>query len=172
MVTLSAFVFIYLLGGISFIPLVLATVLCHAYLTFPTRIPDESPDRSSSSSGKSPDRHRDDLKSDEDSLPEELKPRAHEPDVAAGYFAVCREYVPGGVNGKPPERTSPAGVVVANESPSVYQSMYRSIFDRNKGQPPSLDGTNGKTKKARNVFFVVLRSATSFSKLHTKLIAE
>ena len=78
--------------------------------------------------------------------------------MAAGYFAVCREYVPGGVNGKPPERTTPAGAVIATESPSVYQSMYRSLFDRK--QSPSLDGGkgNGKlVKKARNVFFVVLR---------------
>ena len=66
--------------------------------------------------------------------------------------------MPGGINGKPPERTTPAGAVVATESPSVYQSMYRSIFDRKQG--PSLDPakSNGKTaKRARNVFFVVLR---------------
>lgn len=84
--------------------------------------------------------------------------RSHEADVAAGYFAVCREYVPGGINGKPPERTTPAGAVVAMESPSVYQTMYRSIFDRKQG--PSLDPGkgNGRTvKRARNVFFVVLR---------------
>ena len=84
--------------------------------------------------------------------------RGHEPDVAAGYFAVCREYVPGGINGKPPERTTPAGAVIAAESPSVYQSMYRSLFDRKQG--PSLDtgkGNGKSTKRARNVFFVVLR---------------
>lgn len=84
--------------------------------------------------------------------------RSHEADVAAGYFAVCREYVPGGINGKPPERITPAGAVVAMESPSVYQTMYRSIFDRKQG--PSLDPGkgNGRTvKRARNVFFVVLR---------------
>ncbi|KAK3047268.1 hypothetical protein LTS18_013183, partial [Coniosporium uncinatum] len=95
-------------------------------------------------------------------IPEELKPKSHEPDVAAGYFAVCREYVPGGVNGKPPERTTPAGDVVATESPSVYQSMYRSIFDRNKIQSPQLEGakTQGRIlRKARNVFYVVLRFA-------------
>lgn len=70
----------------------------------------------------------------------------------------CREYVPGGVNGKPPERTTPMGSVVAMESPSVYQSMYRSIFDRR--QSPSLEPGKGNAKfvkKARNVFYVVLR---------------
>ncbi|RMZ72230.1 PH domain-containing [Pyrenophora seminiperda CCB06] len=88
---------------------------------------------------------------------EKLKGRAHEPDACAGYFAVCREYVPGGVNGKPPDRTTPAGAVVAVESPSVYQSMYRSIFDRNKTTSPSIEASNAKNKKARNVFYVVLR---------------
>ncbi|KAF2632729.1 hypothetical protein BU25DRAFT_357433, partial [Macroventuria anomochaeta] len=88
---------------------------------------------------------------------EGLKGRTHEADVFAGYFAVCREYVPGGVNGKPPERTTPAGAVVAMESPSIYQSMYSNIFNRNKTMSPSLDAPNTKTKKARNVFYVVLR---------------
>jgi hypothetical protein len=91
---------------------------------------------------------------------ESLKGRTHEADVFAGYFAVCREYVPGGVNGKPPERTTPAGAVVAMESPSIYQSMYRNIFDRNKTMSPSMDAPNTKTKKARNVFYVVLRCAS------------
>ena len=153
------FVLIYLLGGLTFLPILLAIVLLHAYFTFPVR------HLSSISSDTASDTLRDG-KDDE----RNLKPRAsiadiaekfkrpHEPDVAAGYFAVCREYVPGGINGKPPERTTPHGTVITTESPSVYQSMYRSIFDRKQG--PSLDPGkgNGKTvKRARNVFFVVLR---------------
>ncbi|OCL12274.1 hypothetical protein AOQ84DRAFT_444168, partial [Glonium stellatum] len=157
MVTFSAFVFIYVLGGLTFLPLVLAAIFCHAYWTFPVRDPQASPDLESKSTAQERAAGDGNLKSELDSLPDELKPRSHDPDVAAGYFAVCREYVPGGVNGKPPERTTPAGAVVAAESPSVYQSMYRSIFDRNKTQTPTLDGGNGKVKKARNVFFVVLR---------------
>jgi hypothetical protein len=99
---------------------------------------------------------------DEDVL-EKLKGRTHEPDVCAGYFAVCREYVPGGVNGKPPDRTTPAGAVISVESPSVYQSMYRSIFDRNKTMSPSLEASpNARSKKARNVFYVVLRYVTPY----------
>jgi hypothetical protein len=89
-----------------------------------------------------------------------LKRRTDEPDTFAGYFAVCREYVPGGVNGKPPDRTTPAGAVVPMESPSVYQSMYRSIFDRNKTASPSIDAALARNKKARNVFYVVLRYVT------------
>jgi hypothetical protein len=59
---------------------------------------------------------------------------------------------------EPPERTTPSGEVVAAESPSVYQSMYRSIFDRQQKptiQPNKVDGK--PMKRARNVFFVVLR---------------
>jgi hypothetical protein len=93
----------------------------------------------------------------DDEILEKLKGRTHEPDACAGYFAVCREYVPGGVNGKPPDRTTPAGAVVSVESPSVYQSMYRSIFDRNKTMSPTIEASNVKSKKARNVFYVVLR---------------
>jgi len=88
---------------------------------------------------------------------EKLKRSTHEPDTFAGYFAVCREYVPGGVNGKPPDRLTPAGAVISMESPSVYQSMYRSIFDRNKTTSPSIDAANVRNKRARNVFYIVLR---------------
>ncbi|KFY58978.1 hypothetical protein V496_05878 [Pseudogymnoascus sp. VKM F-4515 (FW-2607)] len=84
---------------------------------------------------------------------------AQESDVAAGYFAVCREYVPGGINGKPPERTTPTGsTVVTSPSPSVYQSMYRSIFDRKKDTNPlDIKGAGKPTSKGGNVFYVVLR---------------
>ena len=152
----NAYFIAYILGGVTFLPLVLALILLHAYLTLPhheTRtsaqydtIRDSRDDPQTIKSSRSAV-----------SLAEKFK-RGHEADVAAGYFAVCREYVPGGINGKPPERTTPAGAVVATESPSVYQSMYRSIFDRKQG--PSIDSgkANGKTtKRARNVFFVVLR---------------
>jgi len=151
----TAFVITYIIGGLTFLPLIICLVILHAYLTFPER---------SSATSSPDDIHdpNDDAQSIKSSVVladvEEKFRRQHEGDVASGYFAVCREYVPGGVNGKPPERTTPAGTVVANESPSVYQSMYRSIFDRRQG--PTLDPGkgNGRTvKRARNVFFVVLR---------------
>ncbi|KAI9777499.1 MAG: hypothetical protein M1835_005230 [Candelina submexicana] len=146
------FILVYTLGGLTFIPFLLLLALLHAYLILPIQ-------RESSLSSLSLRQSDDDERTlhsgpEAGTLAEKLQSRSHEPDVAAGYFAVCREYVPGGINGKPPERTTPAGAVIAEESPSVYQSMYRSIFDRKQG--PSLEG--GKpTKKARNVFFVVLR---------------
>lgn len=147
---------IYIFGGLTFLPILLCIILLHAYLTFPQH-PDSIP--STTDRIRDPNDDGQNIKSATAiaSLAEKFQ-RGHEPDVAAGYFAVCREYVPGGINGKPPERTTPAGAVVPMESPSVYQSMYRSIFDRK--QPPSLDPAkgNGKAvKRARNVFFVVLR---------------
>ncbi|KAI9836978.1 MAG: hypothetical protein M1837_003138 [Sclerophora amabilis] len=148
---------VYVLGGVTFIPLLLLAVLIHAYLFFPTRSSDDS---SSATPNPEDDVHdrpgneEDILKAGTGGLLEKFNLRNHETDVAAGYFAVCREYVPGGVNGKPPERITPAGSVIASESPSVYQSMYRSLFDRR--QAPTLEpGKPGK--KASNVFFVVLR---------------
>ncbi|GES65430.1 PH-domain-containing protein [Aspergillus terreus] len=156
----TSFLLIYCLGGLTFIPLVLSLILLHAYLTFPSRSPaDQAPP----TSDPAPDpirRPSDDqfsLKSGTDELAEKFH-RTHESDVAAGYFAVCREYVPGGVNGKPPERTTPAGEVIAAESPSVYQAMYRSLFDRKQAPTiePSKNGAKN-SKKARNVFYIVLR---------------
>ena len=155
-----AFVAIYLLGGLTFLPLVLAFLLLHAYFTFPVR-PVDRHNFTSASLHSLRGTHEDDRKlhstTSAANIAEKFH-RKHEPDVAAGYFAVCREYVPGGINGKPPERTTPAGEVVATESPSVYQSMYRSLFDRR--QVSSLDPNkgNGKTvKRTRNLFYVVLR---------------
>lgn len=164
--SVGSFLFVYVLGGLTFLPLVLSLVFLFIYLSLP-----DTPTSSSQKQQKQqqqweqprdrdlhlPTDDQDSLKSGTDALAEEFH-RTHESDVAAGYFAVCREYVPGGVNGKPPERTTPAGEVIAAESPSVYQTMYRSLFDRK--QTPSIEPakTNGKNgKRARNVFYIVLR---------------
>lgn len=163
--SLGGFLFVYLLGGLTFIPLLLGLVLLHAFLTLPPPSPDkpEKPDDDQHHHHQEqddllcPSDDAANIKSGTDVLAEKLQ-RSHEGDVAAGYFAVCREYVPGGVNGKPPERTTPAGEVITAESPSVYQSMYRSIFDRK--QLPTIEpgkGNNKNARRARNVFYVVLR---------------
>ncbi|KAL9587218.1 MAG: hypothetical protein Q9212_000377 [Teloschistes hypoglaucus] len=150
---------LYVFGGLTFLPLLLGLILLHAHLTLPhvARRTKTSNRRQHSIEHENDDGQN--LKSTAALAEFEEKFRSgHEPDVAAGYFAVCRDYVPGGVNGKPPERTTPAGAVVVAESPSVYQSMYRSFFDRKQG--PTLDAGKGNvkpTKRARNVFFVVLR---------------
>ncbi|KAF9888445.1 hypothetical protein FE257_008723 [Aspergillus nanangensis] len=156
----ASFLIVYLLGGLTFIPLVLSLLFLHAYLTFPSRPPSKDLPPSSRPTPdllRQPSDDQYSLKSGTDELAEKFH-RTHETDVAAGYFAVCREYVPGGVNGKPPERTTPAGEVIAAESPSVYQTMYRSLFDRKQAptiEPSKNNGKNGK--KARNVFYIVLR---------------
>ncbi|KAL9125008.1 MAG: hypothetical protein Q9217_005731 [Psora testacea] len=153
------FIIAYILGGLTFLPAIFTLVLLHAHLTFPIHGFSQEPLQPTADQlQQAGDDGRNLLsRKSAESFAEKYQ-RSHEPDVAAGYFAVCREYVPGGINGKPPERTTPAGAVVAVESPSVYQSMYRSIFDRK--QPPTLDAGkgNGKSaKRARNIFFVVLR---------------
>ena len=158
------FIWGYLVGGLTLLPgvLALAWFLCttpvgHEGLEeTPSAGGEGSERRKSNASGKDEDNHNLGLGLDDEIL-DKLKGRTHVPDVFAGYFAVCREYVPGGINGKPPDRTTPAGAVVSMESPSVYQSMYRSIFDRNKTTSPTIEASNARSKKARNVFYVVLR---------------
>jgi hypothetical protein len=149
----------YIFGGLTFLPL-----LAWALWTLETRDANYNQDEATPTV---PDKEAEaELKEwgaglGEDLL-RELKAK-HVPDVASGYFAIAREYVPGGVNGKPPAVTTPAtGAVTAMESPSVYQSMYRSIFDRNKPASPTFSPSQGKNKKTRNVFYIVLRSAPHF----------
>lgn len=148
--------FVYVLGGLTFIPLVISLFLLYAYLTASSP-PSQLIRQPAHDSLQRDNDDQYSLKSGTDELAENFH-RTHDSDVAAGYFAVCREYVPGGVNGKPPERTTPAGEVIAAESPSVYQAMYRSLFDRK--QTPTIEPTKNVTKngkRARNVFYIVLR---------------
>ncbi|KAH8748996.1 hypothetical protein F5883DRAFT_582052 [Diaporthe sp. PMI_573] len=159
----AAFLLTYLFGGVTFLPLLVLTIFLHAHFTLPRR-QDADP---------SGDTGADDLvQSGDDLAPlqaaqketnEQAKLKAaslQDAETAAGYFAVCREYTPMGINAKPIERLTPVGsTTVAAPSQSVYQTMYRSIFDR-KQSPSPLD--NGKSvsmrpKKAGNVFYVVLR---------------
>ena len=147
----------YVVGGLSFLPL-----LAWSLWIWNTR---HQSDSQAHTSPRLPDQGADTEFGDwgaglgEDLL-HELKNK-HAPDAASGYFAICREYVPGGVNGKPPDRNaSVTGSLSAMESPSVYQSMYRSIFDRTRNSAPTLNTSpsQGKNKRPRNVFYVVLRS--------------
>lgn len=157
----SYFLFVYVLGGLTFLPLLVVVLIIHAYLTFPVRkTPIEVPGAPGSNDLLRDGDLADAVRSASKGLHEKFQSRgAQESDVAAGYFAVCREYVPGGINGKPPERTTPTGsTVVTSPSPSVYQSMYRSIFDRKKDTNPlDIKGAGKPTSKGGNVFYVVLR---------------
>jgi hypothetical protein len=148
----------YFLGGLTFIPLLLAIVFGHAYLTQPV-VRNDTSDRGDSE-GSEQDNGRWQDKEELAALPPELVGRVHEPDVAAGYFTVAREFIPVTAIGKTPDRLSSASSTTSNETPSVYQSMYRSIFERGKQHGPSLDaGSKGpkNLKRTNNVFFVVLR---------------
>ncbi|KAI0020626.1 hypothetical protein F4780DRAFT_356767 [Xylariomycetidae sp. FL0641] len=154
----SGFLLTYLLGGVTFIPLLLALVVLHAHLTFPVR-EDTGPNRDDGPADiVQPGDEMPDLKT---AQKDEARHRlVAESDVAAGYFAVCREYTPMGINAKPIERSTPVGsTTVAAPSPSVYQSMYRSIFDRkhNASSPDDHKSISQRPKKAGNVFYVVLR---------------
>ncbi|KAK6341923.1 hypothetical protein TWF730_001407 [Orbilia blumenaviensis] len=149
------FWFAYFLGAFTFIPLLLTSVLVFAYISFPTvfRDPDPGPVRLPTDDDKLFASAEDVLKRKNSSQEKDKDGQPAEPkDVASGYFAVTREYVPGGVNGKPPERPAPNGNT-ATESPSVYQTMYRSLFERK----PAATSNVSTNAKGKNVFFVVLR---------------
>ncbi|OHE95823.1 hypothetical protein CORC01_08820 [Colletotrichum orchidophilum] len=171
----TGFLITYLLGGLTFLPLVILTVLAHAYFTLPYRQDvdtsrDASVDVAAAGGPDSIVQPGDDLTALEavkatakdDATAAATKRSAQDNDVAAGYFAVCREYTPMGINAKPIERSTPTGsTTVAAPSQSVYQTMYRSIFER-KPTPGPLDNRNGlsqRPKNAGNVFYVVLRFA-------------
>ena len=152
------FLFVYVLGGVTFVPLCIAAVLAFVYYTsiplanHASAVVDDTGDLTRSNDEQLV------FRTGTDDLEEKFH-RKHDSDVAAGYYAVCREYVPGGVNGKPPDRLSPAGEAVSSELPSVYQSMYRSIFDRSQKATidPSKEGASKSVKRPNNVFYVVLR---------------
>lgn len=156
--SLKVYLYVYLFGGVTFVPFVLGLVFLYAYYTLPEPRTSKQIDKDTSGGLLRDDDEKAIFKSGTDDLAEKFQ-RKHESDVAAGYFAVVREYVPGGVNGKPPERLSPAGEIVASESPSVYQSMYRSIFDRvhKPSIEPGKDTTGRTVKRTNNVFYIVLR---------------
>ena len=158
----TTFLLAYLLGGITFLPL-LAVLL---FLSLPYR--HDAVDPSSEPAGDPLVQPGDELgglqtaRAAMASHKDDTRPwGSHESGVAAGYFAVCREYTPMGINAKPIERSTPVGsATVAAPSQSVYQTMYRSIFDRKQSQGP-LDNnksTSQRPKRAGNVFYVVLRS--------------
>ena len=155
MSSLVSYLVAYLLGGVTFLPAILIIVLCHAHYTQPV-VRDGNSNRSLGCPEEPV------VSKDEDdthtlkNLPPEVTPRTHEREVAAGYFAVCREYKPGPLtSGKPPERGNSAGA--NGETPSVYQSMYRSLFERGKSLVPSLEGNETSARGNRNVFFIVIR---------------
>ncbi|KAK8176292.1 putative integral membrane protein conserved region-domain-containing protein, partial [Phyllosticta citribraziliensis] len=153
MTSATTYLLVYLIGGLTFLPLCLVIVLSYVVFTSQKTETDRDivlPKRRSARITTDEEDPRK-VYRDESQLPE--------PHFAAGYFAVCREYTPGVMNGKPLERTTSTRPNSGPESLSVYQSMYRSIVNRNKSQASSM-GTNTTTSRARansNFFYVVLR---------------
>ena len=147
----------WFLSGFLTLPAIIIAILIHAYVTFP--IHEDTTYRESDI--VQPGDDVDLIKKAQNTLGEKFQPRTHEADVAACYFAIHREYSPRGVNSKPSglERSSPAGsTTISAPSPSVYQSMYRSIFDRKPSTSPLDNKGAGKPqKRGGNVFYVVLR---------------
>jgi hypothetical protein len=152
----SSFALAYFLGGVTFLPLLLLLLYCHAYITQPVaRPPNPHVHDPLALSEREKSAALDELKG----LPSDVSPRSHEPDVAAGYFAVCRDFSQGlsALKERPRDRSDPSSSASNSESPSVYQSMYRSIFDRGKQQTPTLDPATRSSRNPRNTFFIVIR---------------
>ena len=164
----TAFLIVYLLGGLTFLPISLAAALFYLHLTLPYRRNPTTSDKNDREDDiVQPGDDIDSLKKEQDAdkkRKDEGKARAAaETDGAAGYFAVCREYTPMGINAKPIERSTPVGsATVAAPSQSVYQTMYRSIFDRKAPSSPIDNGAmSQRPKRAGNVFYVALRYEAS-----------
>lgn len=165
MVGLLGFLFIYTIGGITLLPLLVLAFLAHAYFTLP--IHDEAAQLQSRNTHKGTDitEPGDDteaIKRAQSTLAEKFQPRTNaEAETSSGYFYCSREYVERWweVQGKPPERATAVGsATVSAASPSVYQSMYRSIFERKPvGSPIENKGVGKPQKRGGNYFYIVLR---------------
>lgn len=161
MVGLLGFLFIYVLGGITLVPLLIIAFLTHAYLTCPIH-DDASRKQETHDDIVEPGDDIDAIKRVQSSLAEKFQPRVNaEAETSSGYFYCSREYVERWweVQGKPPERATPVGsATVSAASPSVYQSMYRSIFERKPvGSPIENKGVGKPQKRGGNYFYIVLR---------------
>jgi len=161
MVSLLGFLIIYIIGGLTLIPLVVIGFLTHAYFTLP--IYDDTAYREGDyHSIVEPGDDIDAIKRAQNTLGEKFQPRVNnEADTFSGYFSCSREYVERWwqVQSKPPERATPVGsTAVSAASPSVYQSMYRSIFERKPvNSPIESKGVGKPQKRGGNVFYIVLR---------------
>ena len=165
---------VYVLGGVTFLPLVTIAVFAYAYHTFPRRDGFKHASASATDDLIQPDDHVTTTPEAAAALKAEEKKKkkkkektrpgpGQEADQAAGYFAVCREYTPMAINNaKAIERmTTPAGSgSVAAPSQSIYQTMYRGIFER-KQVPSSIDANGAishqQPKSRGNLYYVILR---------------
>jgi hypothetical protein len=158
----------YLLGGVTFLPLLLIAVVATAWFTFP-KVHDQGADGTKNDGAK---------KDTSVDIKGAVQEDTFSPDGAANAtFAVLRSYnlqtALSALNTKPNSASNGAGEGsgegAGQESMSVYQSMYRSVFDRSKTplqrKPLAEDdespaGVQARAKAAApssNIFHIVLR---------------
>ncbi|KAK4495321.1 hypothetical protein PRZ48_013652 [Zasmidium cellare] len=168
-------VFTYLLGGLTFLPLVLAAVLASAWYLLPKAGHAEEPQRD----GAEEKRTEGVEEVDKEGRHSRSRQESTSDAGASGTFAVLRKYdfqaaiqalnarQNGTATGAAPGNDATAGEGVASGSESVYQSMYRSVFSSNKSAASStsiLDHdeaqqtpTNRRKSVSANIMFIVLR---------------
>ncbi|RKF64937.1 putative PH domain-containing protein [Erysiphe neolycopersici] len=154
---LFEYLLVYIIGGLTFPFILIATFFVHAYVFLSIHNDTSHPNPTDSFIG--PDEDVDLPYSTKKPGDEKLESwESSEAEVLGGYFAVSRDFKPGGINGQPLERITPTGsTVVSAPSQSVYQSMYRSIFERKANINQHEKSFRKPLKKGSNIFFVVLR---------------
>ncbi|CAK1359164.1 unnamed protein product [Cercospora beticola] len=171
--TLRALLYAYVIGGLTFIPLLVAAILIPAWYLLPR-----------AEQGKSSGQQDEDYGEERDSKTHRKGPhaRSFSGDAAAsGTFAVLRRYdfqaALTALNGRTNSTTSIGGNTISDglvspegatnaSSESVYQSMYRSVFtgSKNNGSTPSVlhdangqEVTAGRKPVPANLLYIVLR---------------
>ncbi|EFX05056.1 hypothetical protein CMQ_5318 [Grosmannia clavigera kw1407] len=158
---LTAFLVVYLFGGMTFLPLLIAAII---YVYTKPVPPGDGADGLT--------RPGDDLAALENARREhghehdydqghrggtEKKSRFdqhhhHVDDFAtAGYFAVFREYVAIGVNSKPVEPSTVGPNTVAPPSPSVYQTFFRNMLTKKGSSSGGGAGAGGGVSGGKRV---------------------
>jgi hypothetical protein len=165
--SLTTLLYAYLLGGVTFLPLLLVAVVATAWFTFP-KVHDQDADGTKDDGAK-----KDTSVDSKGTVQEDTSPDG----AANATFAVLRSYnlqtALSALNTKPNSASNGSGEGVGEgagqESMSVYQSMYRSVFDRSKTpvqrKPLAEDdespaGVQARAKAAApasNIFHIVLR---------------
>ena len=165
--SLATLVFAYLLGGVTFLPLLIAITLILLWYCLPTATGgDHEPHHEGGGWGDLPAGEKDGG----------VYEGTHTIDgSASAIFAVLRTYnfplALAALNARATSSTGTDGGLPTGGSESVYQSMYRSVFDRGKptgtgprvllDEDPTISGpaaAKSKNKPANNnVFYIVLR---------------
>lgn len=163
--SLSLFLITYLLGGLTFLPLILAALLIPAWLL----LPQTGREVSDLLDGEK----KDDTAKGGDA--EEVDTFSPDDDAATGSFAVLRSFnLPSALaalSAKDKAAQSADGVAagdgVAQESASVYQTMYRSMFDRSRtalnksslvqGEEPIQARQAAQSTAGSKVYYIVIR---------------